>query len=153
MFRLVEPSRSRAVSRLALLALMSAGVAGCSSDFTRTGEDPWTSQPQASAQGSAGSSEVTGSVRQQAAPSHKVESSALPAPAQQVTYGGGAGMGSQQQPPQPPARSEHTGSVSAMPRPAQTPAPTWSWDGGTAIIVGSSDTLDTISRRHHVPAS
>jgi murein DD-endopeptidase MepM/ murein hydrolase activator NlpD len=152
MFRLVEPSRSRAVSRLALLALMSAGVAGCSSDFTRTGEGPWTSKPQASAHGSAGSSEVTGSVRQQAAPSHKVESSALPAPAQQVTYGGGAGMG-YQQPAQTAARSEHTGSVSAMPRPAQTPAPTWSWDGGTAIIVGSSDTLDTISKRHHVPTS
>jgi len=32
MSRFVEPSRSRAVSRLALLAVISAGMAGCSSD-------------------------------------------------------------------------------------------------------------------------
>src|SRR5476651_2357840 len=97
MSSLVEPYRSRAVSRLALLALMSAGVAGCSSDFTRTGEGPWSSKPQASVQqGSAGSNDVTGSVRPQAAPSHKVEASSLPPPSQQATYGGGAGMGSYQ---------------------------------------------------------
>ena len=85
-----EPSRARAVSRLALLALMSAGVAGCSSDFSRMSENPWASRQQASyqGQGAAGSNEVTGSVRQ---PTHKVESAALPPPAQ-PTYGGGAGM-------------------------------------------------------------
>ena len=34
----VEPSRSRAVSRLAILAALAAGLAGCSSDFSRMGE-------------------------------------------------------------------------------------------------------------------
>src|ERR1044072_3036148 len=79
MFSLVEPSRSRAVSRLALAAALSAGIAGCSSDFSRMTENPWASKPQASHQGSAGSNEVTGSVRQ-SAPASKVERQPLAAP-------------------------------------------------------------------------
>src|SRR4029077_13687652 len=75
-----EPSRSRAVSRLALQAGLAAGLAGCSSD--RIMDTPSAARPQASP-------EVTGSVRPQAAPSHKVETSALPPP----TYGGSAGIG------------------------------------------------------------
>jgi murein DD-endopeptidase MepM/ murein hydrolase activator NlpD len=161
MSHFVEPSRSRVVSRLALLALMSAGVAGCSSDFSRMSENPWAGKPQASSQGAAGSNEVTGSVRQ---PSHKVESAALPPPAPaQPTYGGGAGMASYQPPqsvaaappPAPPAppharRPEVTGSIPATP---PAPAPSWSWDGGTAVIVAQGETIETISRRHHVPAA
>ncbi len=152
MFSLVEPSRSRAVSRLALLAALSAGLAGCSSDFSRMTENPWTSKPQASHQGSAGSNEVTGSVRQQSAPTARVESQPLAAP----TYGGGSGMGSYNPPPAaqpaPAQRPEYTGSISPPPRQAQ-PAQSWSWDGGTAVIVAQGETIDTISRRHHVPAS
>jgi murein DD-endopeptidase MepM/ murein hydrolase activator NlpD len=128
-----EPSRSPAVSRLALAAALAAGLAGCSSDFSRMSENPWASKPQAS--------EVTGSVRPQAAPTHKVETSALPPP----TYGGSAGIGHQ-----PPARQEVTGSVSAPPR---TASPAWSWDGGTAIVVAQGETIDIISRRHGVPAA
>ena len=157
-----EPLRARAVSRLALLALMSAGVAGCSSDFSRINDNPWASKPQASYQGSAGSNEVTGSVPQQ--PTQRVDAAALPPAApQQPTYGGGAGMGSYQPqaaaaPPPPPApqparRPEYTGSVSAPPPTPQAAAPTWSWDGGTAIIVAQGETIETISRRHHVPAA
>jgi len=161
-----EPSRARAVSRLALLALMSAGVAGCSSDFSRTSENPWAARPQASSQnqGAAGSNEVTGSVRQ---PTQRVESAALPPPASQPTYGGGAGLGSYQAPqtaaaaPPPPApaaahpprRPEYTGSVGAPPPTAQAAAPSWSWDGGTAIIVAQGETIEQISRRHHVPSA
>src|SRR5947209_3533984 len=118
----VEPSRSRAVSRLALLASLAAGLAGCSSD--RFLETPFASRPQASP-------EVTGSVPPQAAPAHKVETSALP----------------------PPARPEVTGSVSAHQKQPAQPAPAWSWDGGTAIIVAQGETIETISRRHGVPAS
>lgn len=136
----VEPSRARAVSRLALMAALAAGLAGCSSDFSRF-EGPWASKQ--------GGNDVTGSVPQhapaQAAPSHKVESSALPAP----TYGGSAGIGSYQ----PPARQEVTGSVntSSHPRQPAPPAQNWSWDGGTAIIVAQGETLDSIARRHGVP--
>lgn len=130
-----EPLRSSAASRLAIAAALAAGLAGCSSDFSRMTENPWGSKPQAS--------EVTGSVRPQSAPTHKVETSALPPP----TYGGSAGIGTHQ----PPARQEVTGSVS--PPPPRQPAQNWSWDGGTAIVVAQGETIDTISRRHGVPAS
>src|ERR1043165_5353345 len=128
MSSLVEPSRSRAVSRLALVVALSAGVAGCSSDFSRMTENPWASKPQASHQGSAGSNDVTGSVRQQSAPTGRVESPPLAAP----THGGGSGMGSYTPPqaaqaaPPPPPRPEYTGSISAPP--PRQPAQSWSWD-------------------------
>ena len=32
-------------------------------------------------------------------------------------------------------------------------AANWSWDGGTAITVAASETIDTIARRYGVPAS
>jgi murein DD-endopeptidase MepM/ murein hydrolase activator NlpD len=151
MSSLVEPSRSRAVSRFALLAALSAGVAGCSSDFTRITENPWASKPQASAaqQGSAGSNDVTGSVRQQSAPTHKVDSQPLAAP----TYGGGSGMGSYN-PPQTtqakqPPRPEYTGSISAPP--PRQPAASASWDGGASVTVAQGETIEMISRRHRVP--
>src|SRR5215207_4793751 len=101
MSSLVEPSRSRAVSRLALVAALSAGVAGCSSDFSRITENPWSSKPQASQQGSAGGNDVTGSVRQQPAPTGRVESQPLAAPQQAAQAA--------------PLRQEHTGSISAPP--------------------------------------
>src|SRR3954462_9122122 len=133
MSRLFEPSRSRAVSRIALLAVISAGMAGCSSD--RFMESTYAAKPQAS-------NEVTGAVRPQPAPTQKVETSALPGPA----YGDGSGGATSQ----PPARQDVTGSVSSHPR---QPPQNWSWDGGTAIIVAQGENIDTISRRHGVPPS
>src|SRR5262245_48651858 len=105
MFAFVEPLRSRAVSRLALLAAVTAGLVACSNDTSRFGENPWANKPQASNSGYAGSNDVTGSVRQApSAPSHRVETSALPPPSAapapapvasaQPSYGGGAGIGS-----------------------------------------------------------
>lgn len=151
MTTVVELSRSPAVSRLAILAALAAGLAGCSSDFSRTAESPWSSQPQQSSQ-----QEVTGSVSQpyqQAAPSHRVESSALAAPsaaASAPTYGGSAGIG--YQPQQQQHRPEYTGSVSAPPRQA-TPSQNWNWDGGSAVVVAQGETIDIIARRHRVPAA
>jgi murein DD-endopeptidase MepM/ murein hydrolase activator NlpD len=146
----VEPSRSRAVSRLALMAALAAGLAGCGSDFSRMNESPWSSRPQAQAPSN---NEVTGSVRQQSAPTHRVESSALPAPG--PTYGGGSGIGTYQPPPPPPGRPEYTGSVPPAAPPPRAPAPqqNWSWDGGTAIVVAQGENIDTISRRHGVPVA
>jgi len=134
----VEPSRARGVSRLALMAAFAAGLAGCSSDFSRFQGQQWAGKPQAS-------NDITGSV--QPAPSHKVEHSALPEP----SYGGSAGVGGYQA----PARQEVTGSVntSSYPRQPAPAAQNWSWDGGTAIIVAQGETLDSIARRHGVPAN
>jgi murein DD-endopeptidase MepM/ murein hydrolase activator NlpD len=152
-----EPSRSRTVSRLAILAVISAGLAGCSSDFSRFEGGPYAQRPQAS-------NEATGSIRQQpqGAPTGRVESSALPPPApSQPTAGGGAGMASYNPPPPPPAparvapRPEYTGSVppSHPIAPRQPAGPAWSWDGGTAVVVAQGETIETISRRHGVPAA
>jgi murein DD-endopeptidase MepM/ murein hydrolase activator NlpD len=153
MFSFDEPSRSRTVSRLAILAVISAGLAGCSSDFSRFDGGPYASRPQAS-------NEATGSIHQQPqrAPTGRVESSALPAPSQ-PTAGGGAGIASYN-PPAPPAaapvapRPEHTGSVPVThPVAPRQQAAGWSWDGGTAVVVAQGETIDTISRRHGVPAA
>ena len=149
----VEPLRSHAVLRLALMAALAAGLAGCSSEMSRFGESPWASKPQAQAPANPqASNEVTGSVRQ-GAPTHKVETQALAAPSggsAGPTYGGSAGIGSYQ----PPQRPDYTGSVSTPPRAQpQPPAQNWSWDGGTAIVVAQGETIDTISRRHGVPPS
>src|SRR5215475_4405144 len=47
------------------------------------------------------------------------------------------------------AASEATGSVLRKP----TSSGNWSWDGGTAVTVAAGETIDTIARRHGVPAS
>lgn len=35
----------------------------------------------------------------------------------------------------------------------KAPPPSWTWEGGTAIVVAPGETLETISRRHNVPIS
>jgi len=47
-----------------------------------------------------------------------------------------------------PGNAEITGSVPAAP-----PPPTWTWEGGTPITVAPGETLESIARRHGVPAS
>src|ERR1700724_2567933 len=46
------------------------------------------------------------------------------------------------------ARCEATGSIAAQPA-----GGTWSWDGGIAVTVAHGDTVNSIARRHRVPAS
>jgi murein DD-endopeptidase MepM/ murein hydrolase activator NlpD len=164
--------------RVAALALMTIGVAACSSDTSRFGDS------------SRGNAEATGSLPPaQAAPVGRVESHPLPAqtaqaapplpPQQQYASassgiaGGGRGMASYSPPPSAapshvagaaaptqvavarpsaPMNGDVTGSVVA---PAAKPAPAnnWSWDGGTAITVAPGETIDSISRRYGVPGS
>jgi LysM repeat protein len=162
MSRVVGLLYSRRVPQVAALALMSMGVAGCSADMsTRLSQDqfsnPFASQP-----------EATGSVQpaprrelpQYARPQPQYQSSALPPPisapqsypaaqpyssASAGVSGGGRGVGSYAPPTHPPL--EATGSVA--PRSiAATHA-----QGGTTIIVGTSDTLEILSRRYNVPAA
>jgi murein DD-endopeptidase MepM/ murein hydrolase activator NlpD len=164
MSRAVELLYSRRVPQVAALALMSIGFAGCSADMsTRLSQDsfsnPFASQP-----------EATGSVQpaprrelpQYARPQSQYQSAALPPPisapqsypaaqrysnASAGVSGGGRGVGSYA----PPARQplETTGSVA--PRSiAATHAP---MQGGTTIIVGTSDTLEILARRYNVSAA
>ena len=96
-----------------------------------------------------GSNEVTGSVRQQAAPT---------APGRELSRCRRADLrrrlGRHRQSAASRRRAAQrpiTGSVAAPP--PRQPAQNWSWDGGTAIIVAQGETIDTISRRHGVPAA
>ena len=154
--------RARLLSQVAVMALLSAAMAGCSGDTNRFGSNPF-----AGVQASRPNAEVTGSVPQSApqhsAPVSRVESQPLPQtysqPAQ--TYpayqgggyqhtsgvsGGGNGLGSYQ----PPASRPVETTASTSPRSVAATRPAVS---GTPIIVGSSDTIDTLARRYNVSAA
>jgi murein DD-endopeptidase MepM/ murein hydrolase activator NlpD len=158
MSRVVELLYSRRVPQLAALALMSIGFAGCSADMsTRLSQDsfsnPFASQP-----------EATGSVPpaarrelpQYARPQSQYQSSALPPPisapqsyptASAGVSGGGRGVGSYSPPTRQPL--ETTGSVA----PRSVAAVHAPMQGGTTIIVGTSDTLEILSRRYNVSSA
>ena len=163
MSRVVELLYSRRVPQVAALALMSFGFAGCSADMsTRLSQNsfsnPFASQP-----------EATGSVPapvverrelpQYARPQSQYQSSALPPPISapqsypsQQSYsnagtgisGGGRGVGSYAPPAHQPM--EATGSVAPRSVAAVHPP----MQGGTTIIVGTSDTLEILARRYNV---
>ena len=162
MSRVVELLSSRRVPHVAALALMSIGFAGCSADMsTRLSQDslsnPFASRPEAT--GSVPTAAVERrELPQYSRPQPQYQSSALPPPisapqsypaprsyaATEGVSGGGRGIGSYSPPAHPPL--ETTGSVA--PRSvaaAHGPAP-----GGTRIIVGTSDTLEILSRRYNV---
>ena len=148
MSRAVELLCSRRALRIAVLALMSIGVAGCSSDMqSRLSENPFASNdstasaPQAAAQ--------RHELPQYARPQSRVQSQNLPPPiaapqsypsASSGMSGGGRGISSYAPPAHP---IEATGSVPhsvAAVHPAH----------GTTIIVGTSDTLEILARRYNV---
>jgi len=140
---IIELLRSPVPPRFAAVMLFSIGTAACSGDSTRFSDNPFSSKP-----------ETTGSV--QAAATPRVESRPLAAPtptiSSQGTVGGGRGMGSYT-----PSVARTTGSASdvtaAIAPPRAAPIGHWTWDGGTPIIVAPGETVDTIARRHGVPAS
>src|SRR6516225_10594600 len=122
-----EILRSRSSPRAAVLALVSVGVAACSADTTRFNDNPFASHS---------NSELTASMPQaqtaQAPQPHSATSVAV----------NSAGPGRS-------GASEVTGSVVHKPGSSGN----WSWDGGTAVTVAAGETIDTIARRHGVPAS
>lgn len=163
--RFAELSSWRHAPHFAVLALVSVGFGGCSADtntrFTNNPSPQWSnpfdnwSNPFAS--NSKRNADATGSVQQQPRelPQYRRTSSA-PVVSAPLSYpsgpaaasGGGRGVASYA----PPASSpiESTGSVT--PR-SVAATQNYSREGGTTIIVGTSDTLDIISKRYNVPSS
>jgi murein DD-endopeptidase MepM/ murein hydrolase activator NlpD len=153
MSRVVELLCSRRAPQAAVLALMSIGFAGCSADMsTRVSQDP-LSNPFASRQEATGSV-PTPAVERRELPQYsrsQYQSSALPPPiAAPQSYpagggvsGGGRGMAAYSPPAHP---IESTGAVA----PRSVAATRGGGPGGTTIIVGTSDTLEIISRRYNV---
>src|SRR6266446_7833888 len=152
MFRVVELLCSRRVPHVAVLALMSIGFAGCSADMsTRLSENPFSnpfaSQPEATASVPTTPVERR-ELPQYARPLGQSSAPAIAAPKSHPTAsaggsGGGRGITSYAPPGQP---LETTGSAA----PRSVAAKHGSGHGGTTIIVGTSDTLDTLSRRYNV---
>jgi murein DD-endopeptidase MepM/ murein hydrolase activator NlpD len=153
MSRVVELLCSRRVPHVAALALMSFGIAGCSADMsTRLSQNsfsnPFASQPEATG------SVPTPAVERRELPQYsRPQSQALPPPiAAPQSYptanggvsGGGRGLASYNPPPALPL--ETTGSVA----PRSVAAAHGPAQGGTTIIVGTSDTLDTLAHRYNV---
>jgi LysM repeat protein len=159
--RVVELLYSRRTPQVAVLALMSFGFAGCSADTqTRMSQNsfsnPFASQPETTGTVAAPAPQVERrELPQYARPQSQYQSSALPPPvAAPQSYptdgvsGGGRGIASYSPPTRQPI--ETTGSVA--PRSiAATRAP--GREAGTTIIVGTSDTLETLSRRYNVSST
>jgi murein DD-endopeptidase MepM/ murein hydrolase activator NlpD len=164
MSRVAELLRSRRVPQVAVLALMSVGFAGCSADMSTRLSDTSFSNPFAS------KPEATGSVRtppverrelpQYARPQSQYpayQSQALPPPAVSAPHaypansggvsGGGRGISSYAPPSHPPI--EATGTVAPRSVAAARPVS----NGSTTIIVGTSDTLEILSRRYNVSSA
>ncbi len=157
--RVVELLCSRRLPHAAALALMSFGFAGCSADMsTRFAQNPntnpYASQPEAT--GSVPAPAVQRrELPQYSRPQYQqpYQSSALPpAIAAPQSYpatsagvsGGGRGLASYSPPAHP--QLDTTGSVA----PRSVAAVRGPGQGGTTIIVGTSDTLETLSHRYNV---
>ena len=124
-----EMLRSRFLPRAVVLALVSVGVAACSADTSRFNDNPFASHS---------NPELTASMPQAQTAQAPQPRSATSVAANSTAAGPGR-----------PGGSEVTGSVLRKPGSSGN----WSWDGGTAITVAGGETIDTIARRHGVPAS
>jgi murein DD-endopeptidase MepM/ murein hydrolase activator NlpD len=165
MSRVAELLRSRRLPQFAVLALMSVGFAGCSADMQTRFSDSSFSNPFASR------SESTASVRTPAVERRELpqyarpqaqypqyQSQALPPPAVAApnsypassggVSGGGRGLSSYAPPTQPPI--DATGTVAPRSIAAARPPVA---QGGTTIIVGTSDTLDILAKRYNVSSA
>jgi murein DD-endopeptidase MepM/ murein hydrolase activator NlpD len=135
----LEMLRARSWLRAAALALTAGSVAACSSDTSRFNHNPFAS---------IGQPEATGSISQASgAPVGRVESQPLAPQAAQAPRSGvtrsaavnPAGAGGTARP----------GALEGKPAPAGN----WTWEGGTPVTVGPTDSVDGIARRYGVPAS
>lgn len=117
-----------------VVTLIGLGVASCSSDSDRFSDLFGSDSPPRN--------ETTGSIPPSTG---HVDSKPLPHIASNSPdgiSGGGRGMGSYQ-----PGNSDVTGSLPpAAPRP-----PSWTWEGGTAVVLAPGETLEMLAKRHGVP--
>lgn len=154
MLRPTVPSRSHVWPRVAVLIAVGASVAGCA-DSARFDSNPYASNRRGPAP-----QEATGSIGGNRPMYRSVEAQPLPAPgapatvAGNGTYSSGTGYASGSGSlgayrPSTPVASGGTGAVQTPPKPAGH----WTWDGGQPVTVARGETVETIARRHGVPAS
>jgi murein DD-endopeptidase MepM/ murein hydrolase activator NlpD len=137
-------SRPRAWPRAVVLALVGIAAAGCS-DSARFESSSYNTDRPVPPQN------VASSIPAPSA-SGRVEGQPLPALSQPAAVSSAPGVyGSQSLGTHRSTNqySDVTGSV------ARAPATSghWTWNGGSAVTVGYGETIDTIARKHRVPAS
>jgi murein DD-endopeptidase MepM/ murein hydrolase activator NlpD len=133
----VESLSARCWPRAAALALVAISIAACSGDLSRLHDGSLSSTS---------SPDATGSVAQTQGSPAQAEA----APATQQA--GSARRTSSASPARPSAKVGTE--VAGTPAPASARRATnWSWDGGTAVTVARGETLDSIAKRHNVPAA
>lgn len=150
---------SRCVPQLAALALISFGVAGCSSDMSSRLSNPFNYQPEST--GSVPAAAPQAQVERHELPQYSrppYQASALPPPAVAAprsypvagggVSGGGRGMASYSPPIAyaPPAKPKLETTASVPPRSIAAARPA----AHVTIIVGTSDTLEVLAQRYHV---
>jgi murein DD-endopeptidase MepM/ murein hydrolase activator NlpD len=130
----------RAWSRAAVLALVGIAAAGCS-DSARFDSISYNTDRPLPPQNVASATSAPAS-------SDRVEAQPLPALSQPATV---SAYGAQSQGTYRSSGrySDVTGSSANVPPPSSH----WTWNGGSAVTVGYGDTVDSIARRHGVPAS
>jgi murein DD-endopeptidase MepM/ murein hydrolase activator NlpD len=127
-------SRSAVWPQVVAIALMGIGAAGCTDSGRFSDSDFSLDRPRG---------EATGSIPQG---QNRVENHPLPhlsGNGGDGSSGGGRGMGSYQ-----PGTGDVTGSLPPAP-----PPPTFTWEGGTPIVVAHGETLETISHHYGVPVA
>jgi murein DD-endopeptidase MepM/ murein hydrolase activator NlpD len=136
--RSLAESRARLLVRVAALAIIAAGAAGCSADSTRFTDNPFTGST------ATRSGDVTGSV-----PSGRVDAQALPAPTRPATVSstgvatGGGGMASYQ----PPATRLAGASATVRQAPiAGGSAHSHAAPAGGVHVVAPGETLTSIAK-------
>jgi murein DD-endopeptidase MepM/ murein hydrolase activator NlpD len=154
---LVEVLRPWSWPRAAALTLMTIGVAGCSAESTRFSDNP-NARVETTASIPAAQPAPAGRVESRPLPPVGAQAAPPPTPSRPETVaasqgmaGGGRGMASYAPSGPPTPAVDVTGSVAAAPKPA--PSGHWTWDGGTPVTVAPGETVESISRRHGVPAS
>jgi murein DD-endopeptidase MepM/ murein hydrolase activator NlpD len=135
--------RPRTWPRVVVLALVGTAAAGCS-DSARFESGSYSSDRPAPPQN-------VSSIPTPPAPT-RVEAQPLPALSQPATISASPGNYGAQSPASYRSTGQYsdiTGSSASVP-PASSH---WAWNGGSAVTVGYSETVESIARKHGVPAS
>ena len=154
---------SRYLSRVAAASLLAGLAAGCSSDTSRFGANPFSnpfaSQPQQTASVPRAQAYPTPHVQSRPLAPAGVPAYSRPIAAQPLPPVGSVGTMPAVRSPQPGysvsqnagPSSLNTGSVSS-PRVSGFASKGWSAEGGTTVIARNGDTVATLSNRYGVPA-
>ncbi|HYC18710.1 MAG TPA: peptidoglycan DD-metalloendopeptidase family protein [Pseudolabrys sp.] len=133
--------RLRVWPRVAVLALVGTAAAGCSDSARFTSSSYDTDRP-------APPQNLASSVSAPPA-SARIEAQSLPA----VTQPGSAMPAAYAAPYPATYRPSGQNSDDITGSAVRAPSGHWTWDGGSAVTVGYGETIDTIARRHNVPAA